>query len=137
MASVTDALKSLNIEDWYLRGDPQNEDEFNDCFSKITGTDANGNAILSNEPEDWDVTWKQISDELKKIQDAEPMIELRRQRDAKLAETDFYALSDVTMADNMKTYRQQLRDLPAASGGKDATLENGDLKNVTWPKKPE
>ena len=137
MASVTDALKSLNIEDWYLRGDPQNEDEFNDCFSKITGTDSDGNAILSNEPEDWDVTWKQISDELKKIQDAEPMIELRRQRDAKLAETDFYALSDVTMSDDMKTYRQELRDLPAASGGKDATLENGDLKNVTWPKKPE
>ena len=137
MASVTDALKSLNIEDWYLRGDPQNEDEFNDCFSKITGTDSDGNAILSNEPEDWDVTWKQISDELKKIQDAEPMIELRRQRDVKLAETDFYALSDVTMSDDMKTYRQELRDLPAASGGKDATLENGDLKNVTWPKKPE
>ena len=35
MATVTDALKSLNIDDWYLRGDPQNEDEFNDCFSKI------------------------------------------------------------------------------------------------------
>ena len=25
-----------------------------------------------------------------------PMVELRKQRDAKLAETDFYALSDVT-----------------------------------------
>ena len=137
MATVTDALKSLNIDDWYLRGDPQNEDEFNDCFSKITGTDSDGNAILSSEPEKWDVTWKQISDEMKKLQDAEPMIELRRQRDAKLAETDFYALSDVTMSDDMKTYRQELRDLPAASGGKDATLENGDLKNVTWPKKPE
>ena len=59
------------------------------------------------------------------------MVELRRQRDVKLAETDFYALSDVTMSDDMKTYRQELRDLPAASGGKDATLENGELKNVT------
>ena len=65
------------------------------------------------------------------------MVELRKQRDAKLAETDFYALSDVTMADNMKTYRQQLRDLPAASGGKDATLkDDGTLENVTDPKKP-
>ena len=34
------------------------------------------------------------------------MKELRLQRDAKLAETDWTALSDVTMADNMKTYRQ-------------------------------
>ena len=41
------------------------------------------------------------------------MKELRRQRDAKLAETDWTALSDVTMSDNMKTYRQELRDLPA------------------------
>ena len=64
------------------------------------------------------------------------MVELRRQRDIKLAETDFYALSDVTMADNMKTYRQQLRDLPASSGGKDATLKDGVLENVTWPQKP-
>ena len=136
MATVTDALKSLNIDGWYLRGDPQNEDEFNDCFSKITGADTDGNAILSNEPDKWDVTWKQISDELKKIEDAAPMVELRRQRDAKLAETDFHALSDVTMADNMKTYRQQLRDLPAASGGKDATLKDGVLENVTWPQKP-
>ena len=70
---------------------------------------------LSNEPDKWDVTWKQVSDELKKLQDAEPMIELRRQRDVKLAETDFYALSDVTMSDDMKTYRQELRDLPSKS----------------------
>ena len=137
MATVTDALRLLNIDDWYLRGDPQNEDEFNDCFSKITGTDSDGNAILTNEPEDWDVTWKQVSDKMAEIDAAAPMVELRRQRDVKLAETDFYALSDVTMSDDMKTYRQELRDLPAASGGKDATLENGELKNVTWPKKPE
>ena len=97
MATVTDALKLLNIDDWYLRGDPQNEDEFNDCFSKITGTDSNGNAILSNEPEEWDVTWKQVSDKMAEIDAAAPMVELRRQRDVKLEETDFYALSDVTM----------------------------------------
>lgn len=65
------------------------------------------------------------------------MIELRRQRDAKLAETDFYALSDVTMSDDMKTYRQELRDLPSKS--KDVAFDNDPfkLKNVTWPKKPE
>ena len=31
----------------------------------------------------------------------------------KLKETDFYALGDVTMSDAMKTYRQNLRDIPA------------------------
>ena len=55
---------------------------------------------------------------------------LRSERNRRLAETDFYALSDVTLADNMKTYRQNLRDLPA---GKD-TVDKCD--NVTWPTKP-
>ena len=55
---------------------------------------------------------------------------LRRERNQKLAETDFYALSDMTMSDDMKTYRQNLRDLP---DGKD-TVEKCD--NVTWPTKP-
>ena len=55
---------------------------------------------------------------------------LRSRRNQLLAETDFYALSDVTMSDDMRTYRQELRDLPA---GKD-TVEKCD--NVTWPTKP-
>ena len=55
---------------------------------------------------------------------------LRQRRNALLRETDFYALSDVTMSDDMKTYRQNLRDLP---DGKD-TVEKCD--NVTWPTKP-
>ena len=55
---------------------------------------------------------------------------LRQRRNRRLAETDLYALSDVTMSDDMKTYRQNLRDLP---DGKD-TVEKCD--NVTWPTKP-
>ena len=55
---------------------------------------------------------------------------LRQRRNRRLAETDFYALSDVTMSDDMKTYRQNLRDLP---DGKD-TVDKCD--NVTWPTKP-
>ena len=137
MATVSEALNSLGITEWVLRGEPTDEDEFNTMFRKITGADENGSAIETDDTSKWGVTWKQVSDEKAKLEAAAPMVELRRQRDVKLAETDFYALSDVTMSDDMKTYRQELRDLPAASGGKDATLENGDLKNVTWPKKPE
>ena len=36
---------------------------------------------------------------------------LRQDRNRLLAETDFYALSDVTMSDEMKQYRQDLRDI--------------------------
>ena len=40
----------------------------------------------------------------------------REERDDLLAETDWMALGDVTMTDTWKTYRQALRDLPAADG---------------------
>ena len=55
---------------------------------------------------------------------------LREERNIKLAETDFYGNSDVTMSNDMKTYRQALRDLPA-------TLNNTTvLQTITWPEKP-
>jgi hypothetical protein len=41
--------------------------------------------------------------------------EVREHRNRLLAETDYLALSDVTMSDNMKTYRQALRDVPQQS----------------------
>ena len=53
--------------------------------------------------------------------------ETREKRNKLLAETDFHALSDVTMSDEMKTYRQALRDLPSDS----------DWPNPTFPEKPE
>ena len=38
---------------------------------------------------------------------------LRIKRVRLLAETDYFALSDVTMSDDMTAYRKALRDLPA------------------------
>ena len=40
-----------------------------------------------------------------------PIASLRQDRNRLLAESDFYALSDVTMSDEMKQYRQDLRDI--------------------------
>ena len=53
----------------------------------------------------------------------------RAARNQKLQETDFYALSDVTMSSEMTTYRQALRDLPTHSNW--PHLQDGD-----WPTKP-
>jgi hypothetical protein len=136
MATVAEALQELSITEWVLRGEPTKEDEFKEMFRKVTGADANGSAIESEDTSKWGVTWKQVSDKMTAIDAAAPLKQLRVERNAKLAETDFHAMSDVTLADNMKTYRQQLRDLPAAAGGKDATLKDGVLENVTWPSKP-
>ena len=55
---------------------------------------------------------------------------LRQRRNQLLAETDFYALSDVTMSEDMATYRQALRDLP---DGLD-TVEK--VNNKAYPTKP-
>jgi len=61
---------------------------------------------------------------------ARALAELRAKRTRLLAQTDFYALSDVTMSSDMTTYRQALRDLPA---GKDTVKKVND---ATWPTKP-
>ncbi len=53
----------------------------------------------------------------------------RSTRNNLLAETDWTAMSDVTMADNMKTYRQALRDLPTHSNWP-------NLEDADWPTKP-
>jgi len=58
------------------------------------------------------------------------MLELRRQRDALLSETDYMALGDVTMTDAWKTYRQALRDITKQTPSDDA------LSNITFPTEP-
>ena len=55
---------------------------------------------------------------------------MRSRRNSLLSDTDYYALSDVTMSDDMKTYRQNLRDLPDG-------LDTVDkVNNKTYPTKP-
>ena len=53
--------------------------------------------------------------------------DLRTKRNRRLAETDYLALSDATLSEDMRTYRQALRDLPA---------NTSDPANPTWPVKP-
>ena len=53
---------------------------------------------------------------------------LRTKRNRLLADTDYLALSDTSLTDEMKTYRQALRDLPA---------NTIDPASPVWPIKPE
>ena len=55
---------------------------------------------------------------------------LRRERDNKIAKSDWRANSDVTMSDAWKTYRQALRDLPSTLN--DTTVQ----ETITWPEEP-
>ena len=63
--------------------------------------------------------------EAEKTEDA--WSELRRIRTKNLRNTDYLALSDATLTDEMSTYRQALRDLPA---------NTTDPANPVWPTKP-
>jgi hypothetical protein len=69
------------------------------------------------------------------LEAAAPMVELRRQRDERLRECDWWASSDLTISDEQKTYRVALRDMPETSPS--PTLSDlGVLGNITWPTKP-
>ena len=134
MTDVANALDALGITEWVLRGEPTNEAEFNSMFRKITGTDSNGSAIESSDPNDFGTTWAAVSAKKTELINAEPMRLLREERDLRLAATDWWASSDLTMSSDRTTYRQALRDLPA---NQTPTIDGeGALQNVTWPTKP-
>ena len=134
MTDVANALNALGITEWVLRGEPTNEAEFNSMFTKVTGTDSNGSAIESSDPNDFGTTWSAVSAKKTELINAEPMRLLREERDLRLAATDWWASSDLTMSSDRTTYRQALRDLPA---NQTPTINSeGALQNVTWPTKP-
>mgnify|MGYP003119404211 CR=1 FL=1 len=81
-------------------------------------------------------TESELDTEVTRLNNLEPMRLLRKERNLRLAATDWRASSDLTLSDAWKTYRQDLRDLPASASptvGSDGVL---DLTSVTWPTEP-
>ena len=68
------------------------------------------------------------------------LAQIKEIRLQKLQETDYLANSDVTMPDNIKTWRQSLRDLPQNNTTEeeyDALLardDDGNLTHLVWSK---
>jgi len=127
MASISEALTELGITEWVLRGEPTNEAEFNEMFRKVTGADANGSAIESSNPSDWGTSWSAVSAKLTELNAGEPLKLLREERNRRIAETDWWASSDLTMTADQTAYRQALRDI---------TATYTSLDDVVWPTKP-
>ena len=127
MTDIATALQELGVTEWVLRGEPTSEAEFEDMFRKVTGADSNGSAIESDNPDDFGTTWSAVSSKKTELTNAEPMRLLREERDRRLAETDWWASSDLTMSSERTTYRQALRDI---------TDSATSLDDVTWPTKP-
>ena len=101
-----DAIESLRPgAEWILRGD-----------------DLEWLDVEQTEP-----TTAEIEAEIARLTAEQPLVELRAKRNQLLAETDYLALADSTLTDEMRSYRQALRDLPA---------NTVDPANPVWPVKP-
>jgi hypothetical protein len=72
-------------------------------------------------------TEAEINTEIARLTAEQPWEVLRSKRDQLLTETDYLALADSTLTDEMRSYRQALRDLPA---------NTVDPANPVWPVKP-
>ena len=85
-------------------------------------------------------TESEINNEIKRLNDAEPMRLLRVERDKKLASCDWIVTKNKELGTNIpaawKTYRQALRDLPASASPKLNSEYELDLTSVTWPTEP-
>ena len=125
--SIAQALSELQVTEWVLRGEPTTEAEFNEMFRKVTGVDGNGSAIESSNPADFGVTWAQVKAKSDELIAAAPLKALRDERNRRIAETDWWASSDLTMTAAQSAYRQALRDI---------TETYSSLDNVVWPVKP-
>ena len=132
MASVSEAISALDSNcQFVLYGEPTDAISFNNSFRLVTGVDANGLAILSDDPDDWEkagITWGTVKTKLIELNELEPMKLLREERNRRISETDWWASSDLTMSAERTAYRQALRDI---------TKTYSSLDEVVWPNKPE
>ena len=94
------------------------------CIEDVEGGviayDADGNTVTLNVDA--------IASETVTVVNARNLTALRSKRNQLLAETDYLALADSTLTDEMRDYRQALRDLPA---------NTVDPANPVFPTKPE
>jgi len=110
----------------------------NNVIKAIRLINPNAEVSVGNDSLD-DITWlngttpipvADIEAQLPIVEFDMAMADLRAKRNKLLTDTDHYALSDQTLSDDMRTYRQSLRDITNGL----TTVE--DVNSVTWPTKP-
>jgi len=98
-------------------------------YPSVVSVSQEGKTINAIDNKGNEVSWDSSAVEAKEAEllTAYNIHQLRTERNKRLSETDYLALSDQTMTDAQKKYRQDLRDIT-----KSAT----SLDDVTWPEKP-
>jgi len=87
-----------------------------------------GDKLIWNDKEELRPTDEEIALKVKELEAAQPLKQLREERNELLMETDYIMVSDYPHTDKQAwlDYRQALRDLP----------QTADLTNVEYPTKP-
>ena len=124
---ITEALSALNVGAYVLRGNPKTPEEFVNCFALVTGYNSDYSSIESTDPAEWGFDVADVFAKAAELEAAQPLKELRAERDRRIAETDWWASSDLTMTAEQSAYRQALRDI---------TETYSSLEDVVWPVKP-
>lgn len=127
MTIVSEALGSiddLKTQEWVLSGEPTNGKEFLEMFSLICGVSENGEILYKKDT--W-VTWGEVKKNIEKIKKEAPLSDLVKERNRRLAETDWWSCSDVHMSLEQSEYRKKLRDI---------TQKYSSLDDVVWPIMP-
>ena len=99
-------------------------------YANVVSVNGNGDNAVATDKDGKVVSWdaSAVANKEAELIAAFKLTELRTERDSRLAETDWWDMSDTaTMTDAQKTYRQALRDIT-----KTAT----SLNDVVWPNKP-
>ena len=102
-------------------------------------TKEKGNQIVDMTPDEI-VEWEARTADWESKSGERKLKTIRKMRNKKLQETDYLANSDVVMPDNIKTWRQNLRDLPQNNTTEEqydlilARDENKQLTHAVWSK---
>ena len=81
-------------------------------------------------------TEDEINAKIVELTDAEPYRLLREERDRRLQATDWRASVDLTLSNDWKAYRQDLRDIPAQQTPKLNSDGELDPSSISWPPEP-
>ena len=124
IANIESAIKSLGNYEFVIDGNVNSQSDWDNKVRFVIGADENDLAIFSDTKP---VTYAEVTAKLSELEVDAKWYDIREKRNKLLAETDYLALSDNTMSDEMTAYRQALRDLPASTSNPD---------DVVFPTKP-
>ena len=135
--SFEDALRELGISGWKITGTCNLIDDFKNNFYKQIDDDN-----FTQDESLFGFTFNDVENKQQELQNAEPLRELREERNRRIALTDWRFRSDLSPSQEWKDYSQALRDLPANySPTFDIVTEDGyplvkEDNTTPWPEEP-